>query len=252
MNWSSDISVDLTLHNNILTVKDAQLLEASYTSLETFNQYRAHLNEVVMYEHIRLGDNISCEYKEDFNAESTIELSYDGRYKYSRIYIHKLDYYIMNGVISISDNNLFYYNSEVYKVKSDYGSVLILDSAQDALNVSDKIDILDLYELVNANDADDLNVRVLYEVDFISINNIQKCLLKYQYENIVSNKKFCIFADECASKAQRDFLLASVYILDHLIDTKDFDTAEHILNALNSCNSLCEQVSNDCGCGKNI
>lgn len=92
--------------------------------------------------------------------------------------------------------------------------------------------------------------------EIFSICKLRNCLLHLEKDFITSFLKGCNTNTHCsndASNVTRDFLLSTIFVLEHLICTGQTTEALRILKNISSC-TLCSdnKSTNNCGCnGKN-
>ena len=142
-------------------------------------------------------------------------------------------------------NKCFYYNQKIYKADSN----ITLDQINNCEKISNVSDMLGL--------ADNEDVSY-YTEDFFVLCRLRNCFLQRINLGILDSVKIaCNF--ECIKSSKnlvaRNFMIASLAVLDWLIANKDYDEAKRILNILNSCDSyLCPSEYNNtmggCNCGK--
>ena len=118
------------------------------------------------------------------------------------------------------------------------------------------------YVLYLENEPEDIleYIRINSEIpvaELFSICKLRKCLLSKEKDYISKFLKGCNGSGHCTNANEedlnRDFLLATVFVLEHLICTGQTTEALRILNNISSC-TLCSdsKTTNSCGCyGKN-
>jgi hypothetical protein len=77
----------------------------------------------------------------------------------------------------------------------------------------------------------------------------KKYIEKYQFRSCINSK------DAMDLKNQRDFILDSTFVLKYLISLQNYTEAQRILDNLNQCGIIYEDVANyssGCGCGRTI
>lgn len=182
----------------------------------------------------------------DIITNTDISINEDGLYTYHKLIIPTLEYYRAGDLSYNVANKCFYYDQKIYK--SDSNITL------DQINSCEKIsNISDMLKLV---DNDDVSY---YKEDFFVLCRLRNCFLQRINLNILD----FIEAEcnlECIKSSEnliaRNFMIASLAVLDWLIANKDYDEAKRILNILNSCDSyLCPSEYNNsmiggCNCGK--
>ena len=175
----------------------------------------------------------------------------DGLFKYYKIVIPTLEYYRAgDSSYSIESGRFFYIDQKIYKVNTTLASADNIESSCTQLT-----SIMDLW---NSREEDN-NIYYAYK-EFFSICRIKNCYLNRVAESI-SNDASKICNSNCgvdgSSTEKRDFMLATLYVLEYLISIKDYDEANRILNIILTCDDyLCPQsysgfkVSGGCNCGK--
>ena len=124
-------------------------------------------------------------------------------------------------------------------------------------------DLEDVSHLTTENILNRLEINYLedaptHSIDYTkqsvySICKLRNCLLSLESKSIedfanVCNKKNCMKYDVDRTK---DLLLTAVFVLENLICQQRFSEADRILEALSSCNSLCNtNITNTCGCNE--
>lgn len=181
----------------------------------------------------------------DIVTNTEILINKDGLYIYHKLIIPTLEYYKAEDLSYNVANKCFYYNGKLYKSNSN----ITLDQINDCEEISNISDIL---ELVNSEDVSYYteNFFILYRLRNCFLQRINLCLLdsvevNCHLECIKSSKKLIV----------RNFMIASLSVLNWLISNKDYDEAKRILNILDSCdNYLCPSEHNNriggCNCGK--
>lgn len=182
----------------------------------------------------------------DIITNTDISINEDGLYTYHKLIIPTLEYYRAGDLSYNVANKCFYYDQKIYK--SDSNITL------DQINSCEKIsNISDMLKLV---DNDDVSY---YKEDFFVLCRLRNCFLQRINLNILDFVEAecnleCIKSSE--NLIARNFMIASLAVLDWLIANKDYDEAKRILNILNSCdNYLCPSEYNNsmiggCNCGK--
>lgn len=146
-------------------------------------------------------------------------------------------------------NELFFYDNKIYYGKNNI-SPISGSSKEDFVN-KNIASILENSELVSDyTKLEDYNASqtYLYIEKFASICFLRKCLIKLQ-KSILDDPRNCLDCNLSNSiRYKRDFLLASIYVLQSLICINNYSEIHRILMNLRTCSDICEN-SNDCGCG---
>lgn len=146
------------------------------------------------------------------------------------------------------------YNDKYAIIERDYDSTeFFFDMPEDGLFqyyvLNFKEEPKDILEYIQENSLQP-------EAEFFSICKLRNCLLTYEKKFISKFLKGCNSNNYCFNDTEdtiKDFLLSTVFILEHLICTGQTVEATRILKNINSC-TLCSNNKsiNDCGCnGKN-
>ena len=182
----------------------------------------------------------------DIITNTDISINEDGLYTYHKLIIPTLEYYRAGDLSYNVANKCFYYDQKIYKSNSNI--------TLDQINSCEKIsNISDMLKLV---DNDDVSY---YKEDFFVLCRLRNCFLQRINLNILDFVEAecnleCIKSSE--NLIARNFMIASLTVLDWLIANKDYDEAKRILNILNSCDDyLCPSEYNNnmiggCNCGK--
>lgn len=182
----------------------------------------------------------------DITTNTDIPIDGDGLYTYHKLVIPTLEYYRAGDLSYNVANKCFYYNQKIYKSNSDI--------TLDQINNCEKVgSITDMLKLALQADVS------YYTEDFFVLCRIRNCFLQrinlgiLDFVNAGCNPE-CIKSSE--NLTARNFMIASLVVLDWLIANKDYDEAKRILDVLNSCDDyLCPSeynggVMGGCNCGK--
>lgn len=178
----------------------------------------------------------------------------DGHYNYYKYVIMTPDNTAIynNGVYQIQ-NRIFYYNGIIYLGTRNTTSLVF--------DITNSIIISNWYLL-----KDYIGTHIdLYNIsDLFTIYKLEQCLISLQKKNLFDGLKNCSSTgninkceDSSIDKMNRDFLLASVFILKYLICNKSYLEAQRIIESLSTCGNLCDDTlyngnNNNCGCGSSI
>ena len=182
----------------------------------------------------------------DIITNTDIPIEGDGLYTYHKLIIPTLEYYKAGDLSYNVTNKCFYYNQKIYKSDSD----ITLDQINNCEKITNVSDMLKL------TDTEDVSY---YTEDFFILCRIRNCFLQRINLGILDSVRAgcnpgCIKSSE--NLIARNFMIASLAVLDWLIANKDYDEAKRILNILNSCDDyLCpsgynSSVMGGCNCGK--
>ena len=233
------------LNIKILENQECGITATDYTSYNksikaAFIEFVVKDNSIV-YNIVRVVNTPS-----DIITNTDISISEDGLYTYHKLIIPTLEYYRAGDLSYNVANKCFYYDQKIYKSNSNI--------TLDQINSCEKIsNISDMLKLV---DNDDVSY---YKEDFFVLCRLRNCFLQRINLNILDFVEAecnleCIKSSE--NLIARNFMIASLAVLDWLIANKDYDEAKRILNILNSCDSyLCPSEYNNsmiggCNCGK--
>ena len=239
------IAMKQELNIKILENQECGITATDYTSYNksikaAFIEFIVKENSIV-YNIVRVVNAPS-----DIITNTDISINEDGLYTYHKLIIPTLEYYRVGDSSYNVANKCFYYDQKIYK--SDSNITL------DQINSCEKIsNISDMLKLV---DNDDVSY---YKEDFFVLCRLRNCFLQRINLNILDFVEAgcnleCIKSSE--NLIARNFMIASLAVLDWLIANKDYDEAKRILSILNSCDSyLCPSEYNNsmiggCNCGK--
>ena len=239
------IAMKQELNIKILENQECGITATDYTSYNksikaAFIEFIVKENSIV-YNIVRVVNAPS-----DIITNTDISINEDGLYTYHKLIIPTLEYYRAGDLSYNVANKCFYYDQKIYKSNSNI--------TLDQINSCEKIsNISDMLKLV---DNDDVSY---YKEDFFVLCRLRNCFLQRINLNILDFVEAecnleCIKSSE--NLIARNFMIASLAVLDWLIANKDYDEAKRILNILNSCDSyLCPSEYNNsmiggCNCGK--
>ena len=191
----------------------------------------------------------------DFSPSTIISIDRDGLYKYYKIVIPTLDFYKAGdssyNIVTNGISRYFYYDKKIYKPNSGV-STITLDTLE--TNCTQISNIKDLWETRLTDD----NI-LYYGENYFTIYWLRNCYLDNFNRSLVDlvNKECGIncIADS-GIIAKRDFIFITIYVLNWLINNKEFDEAARILNIINTCDySFCGETNTfnnlgGCNCGK--
>lgn len=95
-----------------------------------------------------------------------------------------------------------------------------------------------------------------FDEEIFSIYNLLECFILTELARIndMLNNGCDVECSSFNSDTNADFLGVVIFVLLHLIKTRDFYNAQRILDRLNTCNGLCKHVNDKlkgCGCNGN-
>ena len=182
----------------------------------------------------------------DIATNTEIPINKDGLYIYHKLIIPTLEYYKAGDSSYNVANKCFYYNQKLYKSDSNI-TLDQIDTCEKISNISDMLGLVD---------SEDVSY---YTENFFVLCRLRNCFLQRINLSLLDS----VEADchlECIKSSKnliaRNFMIASLAVLDWLIANKDYDEAKRILNILNSCDDyLCPSEYNSsimggCNCGK--
>ena len=182
----------------------------------------------------------------DIATNTEIPINKDGLYIYHKLIIPTLEYYKAGDLSYNVANKCFYYNQKIYKSDSD----ITLDQINNCEKITNVSDMLKL------TDTEDVSY---YTEDFFILCRLRNCFLQRINLSLLDSVEVDCHL-ECIKSSKnliaRNFMIASLAVLDWLIANKDYDEAKRILNILNSCDDyLCPSGYNSsiiggCNCGK--
>ena len=182
----------------------------------------------------------------DIATNTEIPINKDGLYIYHKLIIPTLEYYKAGDLSYNVANKCFYYNQKLYKSDSNI-TLDQIDTCEKISNVSDMLGLVD-YEDVS-----------YYTENLFILCRLRNCFLQRINLSLLDSVEVDCHL-ECIKSSKnliaRNFMIASLAVLDWLIANKDYDEAKRILNILDSCDDyLCPSVYNSsimggCNCGK--
>ena len=182
----------------------------------------------------------------DIATNTEIPINKDGLYIYHKLIIPTLEYYKAGDLSYNVANKCFYYNQKLYKSDSN----ITLDQIDTCEKISN---ISDMLELVDSEDVS------YYTENFFVLCRLRNCFLQRINLSLLDSVKVDCHL-ECIKSSKnliaRNFMIASLAVLDWLVANKDYDEAKRILNILDSCDDyLCPSEYNSgimggCNCGK--
>ena len=182
----------------------------------------------------------------DIATNTEIPINKDGLYIYHKLIIPTLEYYKAGDLSYNVANKCFYYNQKLYRSDSNI-TLDQIDTCEKISNVSDMLGLVD---------SEDVSY---YTENFFVLCRLRNCFLQRINLSLLDSVKVDCHL-ECIKSSKnliaRNFMIASLAVLDWLIANKDYDEAKRILNILDSCDDyLCPSEYNSsimggCNCGK--
>ena len=182
----------------------------------------------------------------DIATNTEIPINKDGLYIYHKLIIPTLEYYKAGDLSYNVANKCFYYNQKLYKSDSNI-TLDQIDTCEKISNVSDMLGLVD---------SEDVSY---YTENFFVLCRLRNCFLQRINLSLLDSVEVDCHL-ECIKYSKnliaRNFMIASLAVLDWLIANKDYDEAKRILNILDSCDDyLCPSEYNSsimggCNCGK--
>lgn len=182
----------------------------------------------------------------DIATNTEIPINKDGLYIYHKLIIPTLEYYKAGDLSYNVANKCFYYNQKLYKSDSNI-TLDQIDTCEKISNISDMLGLVD---------GEDVSY---YTENFFVLCRLRNCFLQRINLSLLDSVKVDCHL-ECIKSSKnliaRNFMIASLAVLDWLIANKDYDEAKRILNILDSCDDyLCPSEYNSsimggCNCGK--
>jgi len=177
------------------------------------------------------------------------QLDKDGRYVYYKYILYTIDHpsIARKGIYRIK-NKLFYHNDTIY-----YGLKDVKIPEFNSDNTEKVYNWYDLQEYVS------LTIGEFFGKELLSFCKLEECLYQKQREWIFQGLDKCNPTPKrCQQpfnscdfdrdiKLERDFLFASVYVLNYLREVCKFGEAQRIIECLATCTSICN-TSDRCGC----
>lgn len=182
----------------------------------------------------------------DITTNTEIPINKDGLYIYHKLIIPTLEYYKAGDLSYNVANKCFYYNQKLYKSDSNI-TLDQIDTCEKISNISDMLGLVD---------GEDVSY---YTENFFVLCRLRNCFLQRINLSLLDSVEVDCHL-ECIKSSKnliaRNFMIASLAVLDWLITNKDYDEAKRILNILDSCDDyLCPSEYNSgvmggCNCGK--
>ena len=182
----------------------------------------------------------------DIATNTEIPINKDGLYIYHKLIIPTLEYYKAEDLSYNVANKCFYYNQKLYRSDSNI-TLDQIDTCEKISNVSDMLGLVD---------SEDVSY---YTENFFVLCRLRNCFLQRINLSLLDSVEVDCHL-ECIKSSKnliaRNFMIASLAVLDWLIANKDYDEAKRILNILDSCDDyLCPSEYNSsimggCNCGK--
>lgn len=182
----------------------------------------------------------------DIATNTEIPINKDGLYIYHKLIIPTLEYYKAGDLSYNVANKCFYYNQKLYRSDSNI-TLDQIDTCEKISNVSDMLGLVD---------SEDVSY---YTENFFVLCRLRNCFLQRINLSLLDSVEVDCHL-ECIKSSKnliaRNFMIASLAVLDWLIANKDYDEAKRILNILDSCDDyLCPSEYNNsimggCNCGK--
>ena len=182
----------------------------------------------------------------DIATNTEIPINKDGLYIYHKLIIPTLEYYKAGDLSYNVANKCFYYNQKLYKSDSNI-TLDQIDTCEKISNISDMLGLVD---------GEDVSY---YTENFFVLCRLRNCFLQRINLSLLDSVEVDCHL-ECIKSSKnliaRNFMIASLAVLDWLIANKDYDEAKRILNILDSCDDyLCPSEYNSgimggCNCGK--
>lgn len=156
--------------------------------------------------------------------------------------------------IALNENGKFYYLAQLPKMTPGkmghcynwaYGSIL------DVIDELQKRGVED--EFVYGT-----NIRVIEE-DFFTICHLNKCFIN-KAKQLLSLYGKCPSSTTRGSKCLnniddfqiqiRDYMWMTINAIKYALECEDYQTANKLLSCISTCNGICTDVEEDCGCGQ--
>lgn len=196
--------------------------------------------------------------RDNFLTDSIFPIVKDGVHYYYKIVIPKLETLFIEdtsskdlySLVYLKDQT-FYYNDNFYVAKQNYETTPtskeeLLDNIDLILKESEAeivTNYIDLYKLCGSQSF------YCKKTVFI-ICKLTQCLLNLQRQ-IIDHNIYNKCTDYKDIIEKRDFILSTIYVLDYLKDTNNFQEAQRIIENVLGCNDICNTdntLNNNCGC----
>ena len=233
------------LNIKILENQECGITVTDYTSYNESIK-AAFIEFVVKDESIIYNIVIEVNTPSDIATNTEIPINKDGLYIYHKLIIPTLEYYKAGDLSYNVANKCFYYNQKLYRSDSNI-TLDQIDTCEKISNVSDMLGLVD---------SEDVSY---YTENFFVLCRLRNCFLQRINLSLLDSVEVDCHS-ECIKSSKnliaRNFMIASLAVLDWLIANKDYDEAKRILNILDSCDDyLCPSEYNSsimggCNCGK--
>lgn len=116
-------------------------------------------------------------------------------------------------------------------------------------------DEVTLQEFIDDDKKDDRSIAN-YNADFFQMCALSHCLMDIQKHYLYDHLRNCAGFGNCpegkSEKYKMNFLLAAMFVLQHLVRHDSLDEAQDLMDRLSLCGGLCNNMNNDikegCGC----
>lgn len=199
------------------------------------------------------------------NSSSEFALLNDGIYEYNSYLIPSLEYLLVDTEMFDAEQNMlynticlkdayFYYNDDIYYI--DYsendGDFII----SEYLTADNFIKTYVPFVLSNSvkQSLEDLseNTEIGNQTYFCKKIVFTYCNLINCFVSLQTNlaRSLCDQSCEKTDVSNRDFLLSTIFVLDYLRDTNNFEEAQRILDNINECGGFCKEFETltKCNC----
>ncbi len=229
-------ALDQTLYERFIDIDIA-----NYATIE---QVEKHSNKASV-EHMHVYDiSHGVDVYDFLRSTWPFLLEMDGAYTYRKLVIPRSDIFFENGVYLFNASEetpiYFEYNWKLYKAT--------VATAKD-LSTCAEVSFREVWE----NRDTYANNILSFSNDIISTYKLSVCLTNLQrlaLNDIISNgcRSGCIDRNN-ETKVNRDFLMNSLYLINWLAYKKDYKEADRIISNLNTCSSICNNITSNSGCG---
>lgn len=103
-----------------------------------------------------------------------------------------------------------------------------------------------LHEILNINpEISKVKIEYFY---YFSICNLRKCFINICKDIFKQTSSICNRNVDSELSYKRDLLWSAINVIQYMVEMDQYEEAQRLLEEITSCNGLCSNKSNDCGC----
>lgn len=237
----SILNIDITVTNsgklvaNDTTNYDSDVDQHVSVSFVCYHPYESVDSELtaIITSVLIVDSNPNCVY--------TYQLPKDGTYDYYKYWVPKLEHYLSNTTYLI-ENKVFYYNDKFYIGNK----ACTLDEV--LVNSTEITDLADLQNYLS------WGITFYAHLKLFTTFQLSKCLVELQKKVIFQTLKCCGTNKTNIDRLNRDFINASLFVINYYVDSESYTEAQRILENITTCNAVCSgdwmnNNINNCNCG---